>query len=710
MHKHTAKTGRDLLTLAFAMLFACGADAAGPAAVLVADGRGAAIVTADKPMPVTVYAAQELVRHVELATGVKLPVVAESAVPEGTACRVFLGPTRAAREQGIDVTNLPPETFVMRTIGPDLYIVGDEDKGDPFDSYNSKCGTLFGVYELLERAVKVRWLWPGELGTYVPKTGRIALDVTDETVTPRLAFREIIWSRIRRAAINKDLTFTEAEKLLGFSPEGLERYGHDLRAYMRRHRMGGLDRKPPIGHHFTGWWDKYGARHPEWFMMHEDGTRGPSKKSGTQGVPMCVSNPDLHRFIVTNWNGKTHIRLGEVDWPDACRCPACRAWDAPPPDPLPDFLVSKIDRGLPKSPQWQRARGHVLQGFYRPMCTSDRYARFWKAVQELAAERNPDALVTTYLYYGYFPAPTSDIKLGPQVYGEFVPWGNPQHTDFFPMREEALEWLKQQWLGWRRTGIRIAYRPNYLHDGWVMPLVDTRQSGNFFRFTVENGMEGTNFDSLTGQWAAQGPKLYMHMRLHVKPHLTVDEILDEYYGAFGPAADAARAYFSYWEQYCLANFQKFNDLFIDHGHRWPRFQILAHKAFPPECFEPAARLLDKAEAAAAKDPRPEFALRVKFLRDGLEHARIGIRLAACFDGDRDLPAGPERLTKAAEAMRELIAFRRAHEKPYISDYFYGGAWREERFWNLNPIFAALKVEKAAAPAAGTATDAKQQLP
>ncbi|MDD4103211.1 MAG: DUF4838 domain-containing protein [Kiritimatiellae bacterium] len=712
LNHHAATFKRYVRSFPLALLASTAIAAAEPAVTLVADGRGAVIVTADNPLPVSVYAAAELVRHVALATGVTLPVVTESAVPEGSASRIFIGPTLAARAQGINVTNLWPETFVMRTVGRDLYIAGEEDKSDPFDYYSSKCGTLFGVYELLERAVKVRWLWPGELGTYVPQAERITLAATDETVTPRLAYREIIWNRIKHAAVKKDLKFTEAEKILGFSPEGLESYGYALRDYLRRHRMGGLDRKPPVGHHFTGWWKKHGAQHPEWFMMHEDGTRGPSKATGSENVPMCVSNPELHRFIAENWNGKDPIRLGEVDWPDACRCPACRAWDTPPPDPLPDFLVSQTDRGLPKSAQWQSHRGHVLHGFYRPMCTSDRYARFWQSVQQLAAKRNPDALVTTYLYYGYFPAPTSGIQLGPHVYGEFVPWGNPQHTDFFPMRAEALEWVRQQWLGWQRTGIRLAYRPNYLHDGWVMPLVDTRQSGDFFRFAVENGMEGTRFDSLTGQWSAQGPKLYVHMRLHAKPDLTVDAILDEYYGAFGPASKAARDYFGYWEQYCLDNFQKFNDLFIDHGHRWARFQLLAHKAFPAECFAPAERLLDKAEAAAAKDARPEFAQRVKFLRDGMEHARIGLRLAGCFDGDRNLPAGPEHMEKAVAVMRDLIAFRRAHEVPYISDYFYGGAYREERFWNLKPIFAKLQGEQTAGQpaAADTAQDTKKKLP
>ncbi|MDY0168461.1 MAG: DUF4838 domain-containing protein [Thermoguttaceae bacterium] len=684
---------REMLLLA-AMLLLPGRAAVASAegrVELVRDGAPAAVVViADTPSRTAAYAAQELVNHIEHATGGRLPVVAEADVPEDVGSRIFVGMTAAARAQGIVAEALGPEEFVLRSAGADLYIVGDEDEGDPLSPYNSKCGTLFGVYELLERCAGVRWLWPGALGTYIPPTDTVKLDAVDERIAPRLAFREIAWGRVRAAAIRKTEPLTDAEKILGFSPEGLSHYGHDLQDYLRRHRMGGMDRKPSTGHHFSGWWERYGEKHPEWFMMHEDGTRGPSKRSGTRQVPMCVSNPELHRFIVERWDGKSTIRLGEVDWPDACRCPACRAWDSPQPDPLPGFLTSQIDSGNPESSRLQVHRSHVLRGFYDPMCTSDRYARFWQAVRKRAAERNPEALVTTYIYYGYFPAPATDIELGEHVFGEFVPWGNPQHTDFFPMREEALAWLKEQWLGWRRTGMRLAYRPNYLHDGWVMPLVDVRQAAEFFQFAVENGMEGSRFDSLTGQWAVHGPKLYVHMRLHAKPELAVDDILDEYYEAFGPAAPEVREYFEYWERYCADNLQKINDLYIDVGHRWARFLLMAHKAFPPASFEAAEAILQRAKRAAADHPRPEYAARVAFVAAGLEHARLAGRLAALFDGDRNIPADSERFEQAVEALRELVAFRRAHEKPYISDYLYGAAGREARFWNLRPLFARLE--------------------
>ncbi len=663
---------------------------------LVVDGQATAVVvTADEPLPVARHAADELVDHIQQATGVRLAVVGESEIPEGYASRLFLGRTRAAREAGIVAEELAPEAFVLRSVGPDLIVVGDEGEGNPLSPSNSRCGTLFGVYELLERCLHVRWLWPGPLGTYIPATSTVRLDPIDVTIAPRLAYREIAWGRIRSAALQQNHAFSQAERALGFSPEGLIRYGHALQDYLRRHRMGGMDRKPPTGHHFSGWWERYGEKHPEWFMMHEDGTRGPSQRSGTRQVPMCVSNRELQEYIVQRWDGRSVIRLGEVDWPDACRCPECRAWDGPQPEPLPDFLVSQTDSGAPRSEQLQRQRGHVLGGFYEPMCTSDRYARFWQAVRERAAERNPEALVTTYIYYSYFPAPVTEIDLGPSVFGEFVPWGNPQHTDFFPMRDEALQWLKDQWQGWQQTGMRMAYRPNYLHDGWVMPLVDVRQTAEFFQFAVQHGMEGSRFDSLTGQWATHGPKLYVHLRLHVEPERAVDEILDEYYQAFGPAADEVRAYFEYWEQYCREHSQRINDLYIDIGHRWSRFLLQAHRAFPPASFAPAEAILQRAREAVRDAPREEYAGRVEFLAAGWEHAQRAGRLAALFDGEREIPEESERFEQAVDALRELIAFRRAHEEPHISDYFYGASWREGRFWNLRPLLARLEAEAAA---------------
>ena len=44
---------------------------------------------------------------------------------------------------------------------------------------------------------------------------------------------------VRAAAFGKNKNTSETEKNLSFSPDGLVRYGQDLQAYLRRHRMGG---------------------------------------------------------------------------------------------------------------------------------------------------------------------------------------------------------------------------------------------------------------------------------------------------------------------------------------------------------------------------------------------------------------------------------------------------------------------------------------
>ena len=75
-----------------------------------------------------------------------------------------MGVTDAAKKQGIDADKLPIEEYVLRTVGPDLYIVGKELRpeqyhgtrplySEPWNPLAMECvhsGTLLGVYEILE--------------------------------------------------------------------------------------------------------------------------------------------------------------------------------------------------------------------------------------------------------------------------------------------------------------------------------------------------------------------------------------------------------------------------------------------------------------------------------------------------------------------------------------------------------------------------------
>ena len=615
------------------------------------DRPRAVVVTAAHPTPVAAFAVETLVSHVEKSTGVKLEVFRESErVPADAARRVYVGDTQTARDRGIDVAELPEHGFLLRAVGDDLFVLGRERReNDPLGRH-SLTGTHDGVVELLDRYLGVRWLWPGEFGTYVPRGERFAVPGDlDEIVEPAFAFRRFRHGRPGRFL--RDYYGPKMERL-GVSRAWLERYAEALPRFVRGyHRTGYAEDKPKVGHKFSGWWERYGDEHPEWFMLNADGERGPRDGEGTKHVPMNVANPDLHDFILEeDWDGGDILRLGEVDDKDADRSPESRAWDGPQPETPPPFAA----------PLWD------------PFMVSDRYARFWKTIADRAAERNPDVLVTTFLYFNYLPAPERDIELGDNVYGEFVPWGAPEIT-YFPLREKAFAWLKEQWLGWADTGMRMAYRPNHLHGSYAAPLFSTWQAGGFFQFAHEHGMEGFDFDSLIGNWATTGPMLYMYMRLGVKPEMSVEAIRGEYFSGFGPAAEEVEAYFDYWEEY---NEQR---------KMLPLYNPVAvNEVFPPDVFPPAETLLDEALAAAEEASRPEFAERVRFLQAGLEHALLAVAFHEALGHRGKLPEDPEQLREARRALKELVAFRRANDHWFITD-FPDHAFRENRRLDIEAL-------------------------
>jgi hypothetical protein len=638
--------------------------------IFVLDGTSTGvIVTAEAPTKTTLYAAQELVLHIEKATGVTVPVVSESNIPDSIHTRVYIGDTETGRRYGIDTENLPREAYIMRSVGNDLFIAGQAGDGEPLKWNNPNAGTLFGVYEFLERYLGVLWLWPGELGTYVPKTNAVQLWSVNETKAPDLAFRRFSFYRI--GSIIGGGSIGEEDARLGFSADGAVDYAKALEVFLRRQRMGGTDTMPPTGHHVYGWWKRYGKEHPEWFALREDGTRGHPDPE-YNNVPMCITNEEFQDFMVTQWDGKSTLILGPVDRPGRCLCDKCRAWDGPQPETSPWF-ASYLYGADPRS-----------EGLFGG-ATSDRYARFWQVIQEKARKRNPDVQMSiSFIYENEFSAPVTDVKLDKSIYGSFVQWQDP-YLRYFPMPDEALKWIKEQWVGWRATGIRMGYRPNYLHDGYVMPHFDTQQEGEFFKFAYERGMEGADFDSLTGQWSTQGPRLYLHMRLMAKPELELDVIRQEYLSAFGPAAKTMDQYFAYWEKYARDNVVAFTELYSDLGRRYANYIHHAHEAFPPESFVPAEALLEKALSETRSLADPQFFERVRFIGLGLEHAQLATALAAVYDGAEVLPG--DKVEEATKVLQELVAFRKAHEGSFFSDLYHATGFWERPEINLDDLIS-----------------------
>ncbi len=149
-----------------ACLLFLGAERAHSEVCLVRGGKvRAVVVTAVKPSPVAAYAVEELVDHVQKATGQRLPVAVETAIPGGFNSHIYVGVSDAARKQGIDPDKLEVEEYVLRTVGNDLYVVGKELRpeqyhgtrpgySEPWNPLSMECvhsGTLLGVYDILAK-------------------------------------------------------------------------------------------------------------------------------------------------------------------------------------------------------------------------------------------------------------------------------------------------------------------------------------------------------------------------------------------------------------------------------------------------------------------------------------------------------------------------------------------------------------------------------
>ncbi len=682
--------------IATSVFFAMAALASGEEAAIVEDGEARAVVVVPSDAyPIAEYAAEELVRHVEKSTGVALSVVDEGNIPEEPAGRVFVGSTAQAAEAGIDVSALAPEAVVVDVRGGHLFIAAEDGPGDPESQSHANPGSLWGVYDVLDRELGVRWLWPGELGAYVPERDSLYVEPGERTVEPH--FR---WRRLGHGIVGNDpnIAFTEG---------GLEAYRDAQDAFLRRHRMN-QSRRPSFGHMFSGWWDEYGEDHPEWFYKNAEGTRGPLpgiQPFQARNSPLCVSNPELHDKIIDLWkadleesDGDTpELRLPEADARGMCLCEDCLAWDAPQPwegETDEPHVFAPVRTPLSGEAwhlsNYERFKEHTdlpvvtpsIMAVHYPRNVSDRYARFWKLLHERAAEIAPDVVTTAYAYLNYFMAPSEPIELCSNIHVDFVPWGG----FWFPRPIDEHEWVKEQWRGWKETGASLSYRPNYFHDGYVMPHVFARQFADMYKFIEQNGAVGTSFDSLKGQWAVQGPTLYLLARLHTRPEAGVEELLTEYYQAFGPASTQVKAYFDYWEAYTTKIDYRWDEIAEEMISppraivQWRRYNTYAHYAhhlFTPEAFERGQEILDRAAAAVPDDPENEYTRRVRFLQKGLDHARKTAALTALFE-DEEVSA-----EEREEAYRDLVEFRQQTEDWFISNLTHA-VRQESTSWEGEP--------------------------
>ena len=137
------------------------------------------VVLADGAPGAAAFAASEATNFLSRVLGTAVPVVSRPT-GKGVASLV-LGSNAWSVAAGAVPEGSARDGFRIRAVGDGVYIVGNDDDVDVpalmrRGAHNARfrSGTLFGVYEFLERFAGVRFYFPGEMGTVVPRTRRIA--------------------------------------------------------------------------------------------------------------------------------------------------------------------------------------------------------------------------------------------------------------------------------------------------------------------------------------------------------------------------------------------------------------------------------------------------------------------------------------------------------------------------------------------------------
>lgn len=460
------------------------------------------------------FAAEEFVQHVKRATGAELSIVTDAdPVPRGTL--ILIGESRLAREKGLSATDLPLEGFRVQTFPGGLAIVGRLP--DPKNPEIGSAGTIYGVYDFLERFLGIRWYYPGDDGRVVPETANVVIPPCRYSDHP---------FRIKRHGTVDD------RKIKGLD--------EDMHIGALRYRVG-VSTPVTTGCHTPHNFGVHAQAHPEVMELTPDGRR--DKYMPCYGNPKTLelmiqdlenyfskgdSTPWLHPNGVSLWGppNRWTIHISPPDKQVDCKC---------------EFCVPKME---PNAGPYEQASRLVAEFV-------DQYAL---AIQA----RWPDKMVF-YLPYSNYTTPPKDFVFKSRNVVAGICLMRGAANDKVP--EVAAE-HDAMIAGWAKaTGRKV-----HLWDYACWPAMDTalpfqyphilqafqRRHLRDIDGAVLNG--GAAAASLPGSdWQVFHPTLYCWFRLMWNPDFNVDAALEEYtrlmYGdARKPMADLLAMLTDRWEK------------------------------------------------------------------------------------------------------------------------------------------------------------------
>jgi hypothetical protein len=454
-----------VLFVLYTPLAAAGANDAQDLSVVSNGDSEYRIVCSRRAPSATLLAATELQDFVERATGARLSIVAPAR--QGSKSIILRSDP-----------SLPRDSFTMQVSGPNLLITGHDTKGDPrrivFEDPVST-GTLYGVYEFLESFLGVRFYWPDDLGTYVPKRTTLLIPGgTSISGVPHFPFR-----RLQYGPGYKNSRDEAASRLWG-----------------RRLRLGAAE-----GTNFYHNWrrvlnveEREYKRHPEYAAL-VNGVRETGYDGGNHRGQVCTSDPEVQKIFVKAARASTGpmFSVSPNDGLGMCECSRCQAQDG--------------KRTIPSG----KFSGH------RDL--SDRVVGFYNLIAEQAGRR-----VGGYAYNEFIEVPTS-TKLHPNVRVSLAV--NNAWASADPGQQA---WANRLFHAWGAYASTTTVYDIFFYDRRVIDLIAPLGADidRRVRLVADSGLAGGHF-YIAPEMERGGPDAYVAARLMWDPSADGDGLREAYY-------------------------------------------------------------------------------------------------------------------------------------------------------------------------------------
>lgn len=470
------------------------------------------------------------------------------------------------------------------------------------------------VMRFMQEFLGYQRLWPGDDGEVYTVSQELAVAngrYEDVPAYAQRTIRDILYRNREKKKLpgGKIVNFRFGDRIwngalkLGIDPETLEKSLASFRSWPLEYNLGGSVNMGGGGT-FYDWRKRYAKSNPEFFALQFDGTR-----IATGGeLRMCKSNPAniqaAAQKVMETIAKRPYIKYFIIEPCDGgydiyCMCPECR----------------KLDPDLPPSMRYTRyvyrmSRNRIT--FHYPP-VSDRYLAFSIRIAEIVGKKYPDVKLCYMAYSHYFDRPALfNGKLPENMAVIFV--------GYQYMSDRAAAKARETYDFWASTANELILRPNFLHNGFFMPVVYAKEMADDLLHSVENGSIAGDFDSITHNWATHGFNYYALSRLLWNPSLTEDELISEYTRGFGNAAGEVEKYLKSVAANTrrIASGKAETTEAIEERKPSSSYASKLHIYYPQSLLASWRKILENARAAVPENSMEQK--KVDFLLAGLEFA------------------------------------------------------------------------------------------